>query len=98
MLLVFLAGIAPKEYLHDLFCDHHDTVDQLLKKGDFVIGEKHKHCSFLSFAFGPFVATDKHTIAFKELTHYTNYLLPSYSCYFFNANKVISLRGPPACC
>jgi hypothetical protein len=96
MLLVFLAGVTPKEYLHTMFCRHHDTVDSVLKKGEFVIGNRHNHCTFLSFAFGPFVATDKQIISFKEVVYYTDYLLPFYSRYYFNAHKVISLRGPPA--
>src|ERR1035437_5477849 len=97
MLLVFLAGIAPKEYLHELFFHHHDTVEPILKKGEFVIHIKHTHCSFLSFQFGPFVASEEQVISFHEDANHADYLLPFYNCYYLNAFKVISLRGPPAC-
>ena len=48
-MFVFLAGIAPKEYMHELFFDHNDTNEAPLKKDEVVIGNKHLHCSFLHF-------------------------------------------------
>ena len=96
MLLVFLAGIAPKEYLHDLLFHHHDTVDAVLKKGEVVVGNRHNHCTFLSCQFGPYVAGEKQFISFKEPVAQTDYVLPFYTCHFFNFSSVVSLRGPPA--
>ena len=98
MLAVFLIGVVPKEYLHDLIYHHTDTIDPVYKKGEFVISNKHIHCSFLAFAFAPFVATEKQFLAFKEIPCYTNYLLPVYHYNYVSVHKIISLRGPPYNC
>jgi hypothetical protein len=98
MLFVFLAGIAPKEYIHELFFDHHDTVDLVIKKGDLVITNRHIHCSFLNFEFAPFVATAQHTLIFRVPLQHIVYFSSVYSSYYFLTHRAISLRGPPACC
>ncbi len=95
-MLVFLAGIAPKEYLHTLFFDHHDTDEPVLDRDDIVIGKKHAHCSFLSFEFAPFIAGERQTFTFEEkLEHEASYLFPFYHCYYAHSSHTISLRGPP---
>jgi len=96
MMLVFLAGIAPKEFLHDLFFDHHDTEEPILSKNDVVIGRKHAHCSFLTFEFAPFIVSEHQVIRFKEaLEHVAAYRLPYYHCYYSQSSLTVSLRGPP---
>jgi len=95
MLSVFLVGVAPKEYLHEILYRHTDTVDPIYKKGEIVITPKHTHCSFLGFVFAPFTATEKQFISFKEVSCYTSYVTPVYHYNYSSAHKVVSLRGPP---
>ena len=99
MLVVFLVGVAPKEYLHDALFHHHDTVHPVYKKGELVIGSKHTHCGFLGFAFAPYVASEQQFISFNDVSIYTEgYLLPFYHFNYFSGHHVASLRGPPAIC
>lgn len=96
MFAVFLYGTAPREYLHDLFAGHKDTVERNYKKGQFGISKKHVHCAFLSIEFGPFLATAKQYLSFRHIVPYTKWTSPHYVCHFFSAHRVTSLRGPPA--
>jgi len=98
MLVVFLIGVAPKEYLHDVLFHHHDTVDPVLKKGEVVMGNKHTHCAFLGFVFGPFISSEKQFISFRAVAVHTSYLLPVYHYHYFSAHNAVSLRGPPTGC
>jgi len=95
MLVVFLLGVAPKDYLHELVYHHVDTVDPVYKKGEIVITGKHIHCNFLGFVFAPFVATGQQFLSFKEVPFYTKYLSSHYEYFYSYPHKVISLRGPP---
>ncbi len=98
MLVIFLLGVAPKEYLHDALFHHEDTVHPVYKKGELVISNQHKHCSFLGFVFAPFVATEKHFLSFEEVVvHNEAYLLPVYFYKYVVAHAAVSLRGPPTC-
>src|ERR1035438_3153671 len=98
MLAVFLVGVAPKEYLHEILYHHTDTVDPVYKKGEIVITTKHIHCSFLGFAFAPYVAGEKQFLSFKETSCYTHYLQQFYHYHYCSSHQVLSLRGPPANC
>ena len=98
MLVIFLIGVMPKEYLHDAVFHHHDTVDPVLKKGEVVISNKHIHCAFLGFVFGPYIATEQQTILFSDVSFSYHYQAPNYHYHYFNSHKVVSLRGPPVAC
>lgn len=99
MLAVFLVGVSPKEYLHEVLFHHHDTIHPIYKKGEIVITKKHIHCAFLGFVFAPFVATEKQYVSFKDIAvHIATYVLPVYHFYYSTLHKVVSLRGPPALC
>ncbi len=96
MLVIFLLGVMPKEYLHGILYQHTDTEHPIYKKGEFVIGDKHIHCQFLAFALAPFVATPFIILAVKEITAYT---VRYFFHYFFRFSRFIgiaSLRGPPS--
>jgi len=95
LFMVFLAGIMPKEYIHEAFFDHHDDVHPVYKKGEVVITKKHNHCSFLSFEFAPFLAAEQQHISFRESVIYTGYVLPVYVHTYAATYSVRSLRGPP---
>lgn len=96
LFMVFLAGIVPKEYIHEAFFDHEDTMHPVYKKGEVVITKKHNHCSFLSFEFAPFVATEQQFISFRKAIVYTGYVLPLYVHCYSATFSVTALRGPPA--
>jgi len=97
MLVVFLLGVAPKEYLHDALFDHEDTVHPEYKKGELVITHKHTHCSFLGFVLAPFIAAEKQFLLFEEvIVHSACYLLPGNYFNYTAVHTAISLRGPPA--
>jgi hypothetical protein len=89
MLVVFLAGVAPKEYLHKLLYNHIDTVDPVYKKGEFVISKAHIHCSFLGFVFAPFVATGKQFIVVQRISHVTQYLLSVYHYSYSSGHSIV---------
>lgn len=95
LFVVFLAGIMPKEYIHDAIFDHHDDVHPIYKKGELVITKQHNHCSFLSFEFAPFILPGVHIIKFKEKAVYTGYVLPPFSSFYSTPFFVVALRGPP---
>jgi hypothetical protein len=96
MLAVFFYGTAPREYLHDLFANHTDTVDHTYKKGESGISPKHTHCSFLTIDFGAFLFTEKQVLFFATLVHQCKWLLPVYHFRFASVHNITSLRGPPA--
>jgi hypothetical protein len=95
LFLVFLAGIMPKEYIHEAFYDHEDDIHPVYKKGEVVITKKHNHCSFLSFEFAPFLAAERQYISFEEAIVYTGYILPEYIYAYSPESELVSLRGPP---
>ena len=95
MLAIFLLGVAPKEYLHELLYHHTDTVDPVYKKGEIVITTRHIHCSFLGFAFAPYIAAEKQFLPFKENACYTRYHQQFYQYVYSSYPKALSLRGPP---
>jgi len=95
MFAVFLYGTAPREYLHDLFADHEDTIEHNYKKGEFGLSAKHIHCAFLSIEFGAFLATEKQFLFFEHIVHYSKWITPNYVFHFCSSHKVTSLRGPP---
>ncbi len=96
MLVVFFVAVAPKEYLHEAFFHHHDTVHPAYKKGEIVITPKHIHCGFLGFAFAPYVSSPAQVLTFTQVAvHTTAYVLPSYQFSYSFAHHVASLRGPP---
>lgn len=95
MLFIFLAGIAPKEYIHDILFDHTDTVHEVTKKGELVISKKHTHCSFLGFVFGPFVASEQQFLSFVDVPVYGSHQQSAYCFHFHSEHSVTALRGPP---
>ena len=95
MLFVFLAGIAPKEYIHELLFAHTDSVHEVYKKGELVISGKHTHCSFLGFVFAPFVASGPQILVFAIADEFHGNNVSEYHAYFYSAHGVVSLRGPP---
>ena len=101
LLVVFLAGVAPKEYLHTLFYHHSDTVHHEYKKGELSLGNKHTHCSFLGFVLAPFVASDPIYIPFRQVKFIGHYTLPIYKLDCQVYQRLQLLRGPPntsLCC
>ena len=96
MLVIFLAGIMPKEYIHEALFEHEDTIHPNYKKGEIVITNKHTHCSFLGFVFAPFVATEKQFFKYADhIRHATVYILPDYNFKACTATVAGLLRGPP---
>ncbi len=98
MFLVFLTGVVPKEYIHDLFYDHHDEAHPVYKKGEIVFTSKHNHCSFLGFVFAPYVATEQQHITFTTHLEHKEHYTAFYSYHFEQVYTVPSLRGPPVLC
>lgn len=97
MVVVFLAGVLPKQYLHDLLFHHRDTVHPLVKDGELIISGKHIHCSFLGFVFGPFVSSQRITLSFHGPLVHTSHFSVCYSYRYYCMLYVPELRGPPTC-
>jgi len=96
MLAVFLYGITPRDYLHDLFAGHTDTVDCHSAKQGVTIESKHTHCYFLLVDFGAYLATAHFYIPFRHLKHEACYFLPYYKHFHSLSVRTVSLRGPPS--
>jgi hypothetical protein len=97
MCLIFLAGVMPKEYLHDMLFDHHDDVHPVYAKNEIVFTSEHNHCSFVGFVFAPFIHTEKIFLTFRtELPQYSVYALPGYHECCLAVFETIALRGPPS--
>ena len=96
LFVVFLAGIMPKEYIHDAFFDHDDDIHPLYKKGEMVITKQHNHCSFLSFEFAPFVSTPTIVFVFRDYPVYHAHCPVAYEFLFTRLIQASHLRGPPA--
>jgi len=95
MLVVFLMGIMPKEYIHHALFDHEDDVHPAYKAGEVVITKKHNHCSFLNFEFAPFLAQEIQFLTFKETIVYTGFVLSVIQYSYYTFPFLPSLRGPP---
>lgn len=95
MLVVFLVGSTPPEYIHDIFVHHTDGVDPVLKKGEFALTVKHHHCSFLGFEFTPFISAENQVLFFEQNSYSRAWNEPAGDCYFPSLYKLVSLRGPP---
>ena len=95
LLVVFLFGVVPPEYLHDIFANHHDGVDPILKKGQVVFMPKHTHCSFLGFEYAPFTVPEQPFQFFETITHHTRWVNRNYYYTFSSRHQSLSLRGPP---
>lgn len=96
MLMVFMVASVPPEHIHDLFVHHKDGIDPILKKGEYVMMEKHHHCSFLSFEFTPFITAQADFLVFEHISYEYSWEVPVYSYHFYSEHAVVSLRGPPA--
>ncbi|HXS36079.1 MAG TPA: hypothetical protein VN721_05225 [Flavipsychrobacter sp.] len=96
MFLVFLYWITPREFLHNIFANHRDSVENYHEKG-VVIRTVHTHCSFLNIVVSSFLSSEKQYLSFEEIIHYTKWTLPIYHFHFTPSSNVVSLRGPPMC-
>ncbi|NDC40120.1 MAG: hypothetical protein EBZ77_00960 [Chitinophagia bacterium] len=96
LLIVFLFGVVPPEYLHDIFANHHDGVDPILKKGQTVFLPKHTHCSYLGFEYAPFTVPEQPFLIFEHTEHHTLWVACSYAFICSLRPSTLSLRGPPA--
>lgn len=98
LLVIFSAGVLPKELLHDLLYSHKDDVHHACGKGELVITEKHNHCKFLSFEVTAFVSPEPIYVAFAEKEEYNKYVAyydatePSTEAHYTCS------RGPPCAC
>ncbi len=95
MFIVFLAGVMPREYVHDIVYDHHDDIHPVYKKGEVVVTNKHHHCSFLSFEFAPFLAGEQQFLSFNDNICHTTYVIPVWYFHYITPFGVRSSRGPP---
>jgi hypothetical protein len=95
MLIVFLVGSTPPEYIHDMFAHHQDEIDSPIVKGQAVMTPEHHHCSFLGFEFAPFVSTEPDFLIFEHITHENSWRESFYYYNYSNDHKAVSLRGPP---
>jgi hypothetical protein len=95
MFIVFLAGVMPKEYLHDIIHNHHDAVHPIYKKGEVAITIKHNHCSFLNFEFAPFLKTEQQFLGFTQTISHTTYVIPSWYFHYATPFSITASRGPP---
>ncbi|MBL7691310.1 MAG: hypothetical protein JNM41_06940 [Flavipsychrobacter sp.] len=96
LFVVFLAGIMPKEYIHEAFFDHEDDIHPIYKKGEMVITKAHNHCSFLSFEFAPFLPAEVTVFSFHESAVHHEHYSSFYVSYCPPVSGVRLLRGPPA--
>ncbi len=96
MFAVFLYGTVPPEYLHDVFAQHHDTIEGVYKKGEFHLSKAHVHCAFLGITFGSFLFSEHIFYKPAALSHASKWVMPGYNFHLPSAYYFYSLRGPPS--
>lgn len=92
---VFFYSTTPREFLHDVFADHSDTVDHPLPKGDFAISDMHVHCAFMHMHIAPYVFGQKGSLSNNELV-YSLFIRKISQGIFKLAIPLHSLRAPPS--
>ena len=95
LLVIFLFGVVPPEYLHDIFAGHNDGIDPILKKGEVVFMPKHTHCSFLGFEFTPFALPTPQFVVFAQTVFYCKWIAVSYNYQHSSLHFTTASRGPP---
>jgi hypothetical protein len=94
LLLVFLTGTMPRDFLHQEFAHHQDTVDTF--HHDAQVSKKHVHCDFLHILLAQYVSAAPCRLE-RTPEGFTN-----RNCFFFatvhdTCFSCTYLRGPPRC-
>jgi hypothetical protein len=96
MYLLLIFGTTAREFVHDAFADHHDTVHRYHAPGEYSFESEHHHCEFPNYALPdfnndisyPFVAIIAQAAHAEYQTHDIQFV----------QREIIqtALRGPPA--
>jgi len=95
LLLIFLTGITPKRYWHDVFANHRDLAS-VVQTEDLQLSKAGFNCDWNSLvATSPFTETEEIIFPKPLLVYARHFLLPADR--FYQPHLTYrSLRGPPA--
>lgn len=99
---VFLAAIlllntTPRGFVHDLLCDHKDTIDKVdhHSKGSLHFEAEHHHCDFVQVALSVF--DFNYTVfSLRALPEAHPIFGEAVIAFLFATHTHTALRGPPA--
>lgn len=93
LLVVFFFSTTPRQFLHHLFANHHDTIDQPIGPVDQV-STIHIHCAFLHINIAPYISPDRiiHPEFVRTFPEQKEYLISPVP---LALNLHYSLRAPP---
>ena len=95
-MVVFLIGILPKEYLHDVIFTHKDDVHPIYKKGELVFYKRHNHCTFVDYFLAHYIYSNRLFYIFKKYTQNIDYKTTYIVYPYYKTPKIVTLRGPPS--
>lgn len=96
LLLVFLAGITPRKYWHDIFADHKDVLTSANHSDDLQVGKSGFNCGWYNhLATSPFTETEAIQLP-EPLPVYQQYALSPFTSLYLSELTDQLLRGPPA--
>lgn len=96
LLLIFLTGITPKRYWHDLLADHTDVLASVNQSDQLQINQAGFNCDCNTLvATSPFTETVETRLE-NPLPVHQQYHLVSVSQLYHSDLTYYSLRGPPA--
>jgi len=96
LLLMFVVGITPKRYWHDMLADHKDSFSQLHTGKDQQVNKPVFNCDWnMQVATSPFTQEDEITVPAPLPAHSRHYQVTK-SAVFAVPIFYHCLRGPPA--
>ena len=94
LLIVFVLGITPKRFLHNVFAKHIDTRDDKNNTHPYQFNLSGYNCDTDNVVAESAFVADQHSLVFPILISFSSYILRSTS--FTSPPEVYSaLRGPP---
>ncbi|WPQ63066.1 hypothetical protein SIO70_32380 [Chitinophaga sancti] len=95
LLGVFTFNTTPREFIHQVFMDHHDTRDTPIPHDGLAFSIKHQHCKFLQIEPEPYQHTSTFfaVLAQSVLWNYANPVIPAITQEDY---RMLSPRAPPA--
>ncbi|RFM34485.1 hypothetical protein [Chitinophaga silvisoli] len=95
LLGVFTFNTTPREFIHQVFMDHHDTKDAPVTHDGLAFSTKHTHCQFLHLEPEPYQHTSTFFAVLEQavLWRYAGPVMPAI---MHGDYRMLSPRAPPA--
>ncbi|WP_343693828.1 hypothetical protein [Chitinophaga sp.] len=95
LLGVFTFNTTPREFIHQIFMDHHDTRDAPITHDGLAFSTSHQHCQFLHLEPEPYQHTSSFFAVLEQsvIWHYATPVIPAITHVDY---RLLSPRAPPA--